>query len=147
MSDYTNICLSSCRKVVVERNYMYGFYRTRFTEQIPEQLNGCISYDDWTITIKSINKLFEELEKPTSKSFLLTVLTILTCTIGSIWSKIDSDRRKKKILDFIYRQNEKIFHKAGFHIDNPFECGLRMIQISVLSTGKIVDRIKSHNYE
>lgn len=76
---------------------------------------------------------------------------------------IDTKKRKKNILDFIHRQNEEIFHPAGFHIDNPFEYGLRMvkslniyikyivilfifqIQISILSTGKIIDRIKSHN--
>uniref|UniRef100_A0A0K0EN57 Ras modification protein ERF4 n=1 Tax=Strongyloides stercoralis TaxID=6248 RepID=A0A0K0EN57_STRER len=145
MNDFTDICLSSCRKIFVERNYKYGIYKTRFVEHIPEQLYPYVSYDEWLKTIRTINNLLEDLEEPNIKSYIITTLTILTCTIGSILGKIDTNKKKKKILDFIHCKNEEIFHPAGFHIDNPFECGLRMIQISILSTGKVVDRIKSHN--
>lgn len=43
MNEVTNICLSSCRKVFVERNYKNGIYKTCFTEQMPEQLHSCVS--------------------------------------------------------------------------------------------------------
>uniref|UniRef100_A0A0N5A372 Ras modification protein ERF4 n=1 Tax=Parastrongyloides trichosuri TaxID=131310 RepID=A0A0N5A372_PARTI len=140
MGDFVNVCLTSCQKVFVERDYRHGFYGTRFMEQMPEQLHNCVPYDDWIVTIKTINDLLEELEAVSAKSILRTTFSILTCTVGDVFNKAVTSAKRKEILDFIHRRNKEVFHSAGFHIDNPFDCGLRMIQISILSTGKILDR-------
>uniref|UniRef100_A0AC35U503 Erf4 domain-containing protein n=1 Tax=Rhabditophanes sp. KR3021 TaxID=114890 RepID=A0AC35U503_9BILA len=139
MPESLNIALYTCKKVTIEREYRFGKQLTMFEKMMPFEFEGCISHANFASTMDGINELLEKMEVPTTKSLYITLLSLATCTIANMLHKRHAQQIMEDMSDFIENQNEAVFHPAGYHLSNPFDSGLRFIEIYILSTGKYYD--------
>ncbi|CAD5214957.1 unnamed protein product [Bursaphelenchus xylophilus] len=106
------IALDNCHKIFVERDYSSGL-DVRFQRSFPSTLDGVIDENSWFYMIDNINSMFKKAE---------------SVNMGAIGETL-------MIRKFINEQNKNIFLPAGLCITDPIERGLRVLEITVLSSG------------
>ncbi|CAB3406146.1 unnamed protein product [Caenorhabditis bovis] len=125
--------LNQCRRVFIQRDYSKGL-DVRFETEFPPRFTGMIPRDVWENTIHRINKIFEDAEAINARTIFETVLGCVTCYCSRLVSTSIFDKKLIELKEFLKRENSEIYHKAGLHIMNPMERGLRVIEISILNT-------------
>ena len=130
------ISLDSCRKIFVERDYSDGII-VKFVKDFPPTLEGIISHENWTETIEKINSHFANAEKVCLGSIVESTLGLCTCYISRLFIKTEYQKELVKLRAYIENQNRNIFLPVGLCIADPMERGLRIIEVNILSTGKL----------
>ncbi|CAI5447736.1 unnamed protein product [Caenorhabditis angaria] len=125
--------LNQCRKVFIQRDYSQGL-DVRFETDFPSRLTEMISREVWENTIHRINKIFEEAESINATTIFETILGCFSCYCSRLVTKSLYEKKLIELKEFLRRENEEIYHRAGLHIMNPMERGLRVIEISLLNT-------------
>jgi len=136
MTNRADISLDTCRKAFVERDYSRGL-AIRFSIDLPKQLDGLIDVDVWEKTIGTINAEFAEADMVGLRSVGETVLSLFSCYISRLFLPSRYQKQLDKIRRYIERQNRSVFIPAGLYLIDPMERGLRVIEVNILSTGKI----------
>jgi len=126
--------LDSCQKTYVERDYSLGL-EVRFLRNFPAPLDGLIEPEDFYYTIDTINKLFQLAEEVNAGSVSETLIGFFTCYLVRLCSKTRYEKKLVEIRKFIDEQNQKIFIPAGLCMTDPIDRGLRVIEISFLTSG------------
>uniref|UniRef100_A0AC34QVH1 Golgin subfamily A member 7/ERF4 domain-containing protein n=1 Tax=Panagrolaimus sp. JU765 TaxID=591449 RepID=A0AC34QVH1_9BILA len=129
------ISLNSCRKVYIERDYSKGT-GVAFNTDFPVQLGGMIDKSDYENTIRQINSLFDEVEQVCLASVLETLVGCGTCYLNRFFTATRYEKQLEKIRDYIDNRNKNIFIPSGLYLMDPKEKGLRVLEISLLATGK-----------
>uniref|UniRef100_A0AC34EZB5 Golgin subfamily A member 7/ERF4 domain-containing protein n=1 Tax=Panagrolaimus sp. ES5 TaxID=591445 RepID=A0AC34EZB5_9BILA len=132
----TNILLDSCRKIYVERDYSNGT-GVAFQREMPLQLEGIIDYRIYEETITAINALFAEIEEVCIGSMLETFVSCGTCYINRYFVPTRYEKQLVKIRQYIDDRNKSVLIRSGICITDPMERGLRVLEISLLSTGQV----------
>jgi hypothetical protein len=130
------VSLDSCRKIFVDRDYSDGL-TVKFINDFPSALEGIVSRDDWEVTIDTINNAFAEAEEVCLSSVAETVVSFCTCYLSRLCLNTRYEKQIFKVRDFIERQNKRVFLPVGLCMTDPLEKGLRMLEINILSTGRI----------
>ncbi|KAH7723086.1 Golgin subfamily A member 7 [Aphelenchoides avenae] len=130
------VSLDSCRKIFVDRDYSDGL-GVKFVGEFPAALEGIISHEDWDDTIDTINSAFAEAEEVCWSSVLETLVSFCTCYLTRLCLKTRYEKQLAKIREFIEDRNRKVFLPVGLCMSDPMDKGLRVLEISILSTGKV----------
>jgi len=138
------ISLDSCRKVFVDRDYSQGL-TPRFVRELPQTLEGIINRQDWEEVIDTINREFAMAERVCASSAAETVFALLSCYITRLFAPTMYEKQLEKIRQYINEQNRKVFLPVGLHMLDPMERGLRIIEVSILTTGTLSSRPPSPN--
>ncbi|KAI1727357.1 golgin subfamily A member 7/ERF4 family domain-containing protein [Ditylenchus destructor] len=131
------VSLDSCRKIFVERDYSQGL-AVRFIKDFPSSLEGIVSRDDWEETIETINAEFTVAEQVCLASVAETVLGLFSCYISRLFFPTRYQKQLDKVRRYIDVQNKRIFLPVGLCLLDPMERGLRIIEINILSTGRVI---------
>lgn len=126
------IILNQCRKIFIQRDYSKGL-DVQFEAEYPARLTEKVPRDVWENTIVRINRIFADAEAITPQTIFETVLGCFTCYASYAITKSTYRRKLDELQEFLNRENREIYHHVGFHIRNPMERGLRVLEISLLS--------------
>ncbi|CAL2038982.1 hypothetical protein CAEBREN_21441 [Caenorhabditis brenneri] len=129
------IILNQCRKlngqIFIQRDYSKGL-DVQFETEYPARFTEKISRDTWENTIVNINKYFADAEAITGRSIFETIIGCVTCYASYLVMKSNYRRKLDELQQYIDAQNQNIYHRVGFHIRNPMERGLRVLEIALL---------------
>ncbi|CAI2352363.1 unnamed protein product [Caenorhabditis sp. 36 PRJEB53466] len=130
------IILNQCRKlngqIFIQRDYSKGL-DVQFEAEYPARLTEKVSRDVWENTIVRINRIFADAEAITAPTVFETLLGCFTCYASYGISKSTYRKKLDELQEFLDRENREIYHHVGFHIRNPMERGLRVLEISLLT--------------
>uniref|UniRef100_A0A915ETK5 Ras modification protein ERF4 n=1 Tax=Ditylenchus dipsaci TaxID=166011 RepID=A0A915ETK5_9BILA len=136
------VSLDSCRKIFVDRDYSHGL-PVRFIKDYPPSLDGIVSREDWEETIETINNEFAKAEQVCLGSIAETLFGLCTCYISRLFFPTRYEKQLDKIRRYIEAQNKRLFLPVGLCMLDPMERGLRIIEINILSTGRLVSHTSS----
>uniref|UniRef100_A0A1I7V0P8 Ras modification protein ERF4 n=1 Tax=Caenorhabditis tropicalis TaxID=1561998 RepID=A0A1I7V0P8_9PELO len=129
------IILNQCRKlngqIFIQRDYSKGL-DVQFETEYPARLTEKVPRDVWESTITNINTIFSEAEAITTRSIFETVFGCMTCYASYLFLKSRYTAKLEKLQRVLDVENERIYHPVGFHIRNPMERGLRVLEIAHL---------------
>ncbi|CAO4372489.1 unnamed protein product [Caenorhabditis nigoni] len=129
------IILNQCRKlngqIFIQRDYTRGL-DVQFEAEYPARLTEKVPRDVWENTITRINRIFADAEAITPQTIFETVLGCFTCYASYLVTKSTYCRKLDELQEFLDRENRDIYHHVGFHIRNPMERGLRVLEIAML---------------
>uniref|UniRef100_A0A0N5AGL9 Ras modification protein ERF4 n=1 Tax=Syphacia muris TaxID=451379 RepID=A0A0N5AGL9_9BILA len=133
------IPLSNCHKIFVQRDYSKGL-GVQFEVRYPAGLEGKISEETWRNTIETLNEHYNKAEKVCCSTVMETLIGCFSCYISRIFSKTQYEKQLVEIKRFIDEQNETIYIPAGLHLTDPIERGMRVFEISILTSSAAVNR-------
>uniref|UniRef100_A0A1I7RPJ1 Ras modification protein ERF4 n=1 Tax=Bursaphelenchus xylophilus TaxID=6326 RepID=A0A1I7RPJ1_BURXY len=128
------IALDNCHKIFVERDYSSGL-DVRFQRSFPSTLDGVIDENSWFYMIDNINSMFKKAESVNMGAIGETLVSFFTCYLVRLCTTTRYEKQLQMIRKFINEQNKNIFLPAGLCITDPIERGLRVLEITVLSSG------------
>ncbi|XP_071947030.1 golgin subfamily A member 7-like [Antedon mediterranea] len=118
-------------RVFVQRDYSGGT-SVKFQSKLPTELVDKIDRHLFEHTVNRLNEFYADAEKYGAVTYCegcfacLTAYTILLCM------ETHYEKCLKQAARFIQQQNDEIYVPRGLLITDPFERGLRVIEISIL---------------
>ncbi|CAD5210165.1 unnamed protein product [Bursaphelenchus okinawaensis] len=131
------IALDNCHKLFVERDYSAGL-DVRFQRSFPQNLEGIIDENSWYYLIDNINSMFKRAEAVNMGSIGETLVSFFTCYLIRLCTTTRYEKQLMMIRKFIDEQNKNVFLPVGLCVTDPIERGLRVLEITVLSSGGAV---------
>uniref|UniRef100_A0A0M3HY77 Ras modification protein ERF4 n=2 Tax=Ascaris TaxID=6251 RepID=A0A0M3HY77_ASCLU len=134
-----NVPLNTCNKIFVQRDYSKGL-GVQFDTSFPAALEGKISEEEWNHTITTLNAHYNKAEEVCCASVMETLLGCLSCYISRVFTKTQYEKQLLEISTFLSEQNRNVYLPVGLHLTDPIERGLRVFEISLITTSPVLQR-------
>uniref|UniRef100_A0A914ZHJ9 Ras modification protein ERF4 n=1 Tax=Parascaris univalens TaxID=6257 RepID=A0A914ZHJ9_PARUN len=134
-----NVPLNTCNKIFIQRDYSKGL-GVQFDTSFPAALEGKISEEEWNHTITTLNSHYNKAEEVCCASVMETLLGCLSCYISRVFTKTQYEKQLLEISTFLSEQNRNVYLPVGLHLTDPIERGLRVFEISLITTSPVLQR-------
>uniref|UniRef100_H2YYU1 Ras modification protein ERF4 n=1 Tax=Ciona savignyi TaxID=51511 RepID=H2YYU1_CIOSA len=118
------------KRIYIQRDYSNGM-AVRFQTRFPNELDGKISPEAFAHTISVLNEKYQEAEQMSCSTYCESCMACLTGYL--LLMCIDTHYKKvlKSISKYIDDQNNTVYWPKRILIKDPFESGLRSIEIVI----------------
>eukprot|EP00127_Corallochytrium_limacisporum_P000124 Clim_evm7s5 gene=Clim_evmTU7s5 len=123
---------------IVERDYRKGL-DVRFDWQVPDSLMGKIDSRAFEATVGELNAMFADAHKWSVHTYLRGFLNCCTWCIVDAVQRPQYELALDQISDYIARKNQDLFEPMGYHLTDPRDYGLRMMEVVELPLSSRID--------
>ncbi|XP_071828392.1 golgin subfamily A member 7-like [Apostichopus japonicus] len=118
-------------KVFIQRDYSDGT-AVKFQTKLPADIHDRVDSDTFERFVEKINQYYAEAEGIGCSTYLQGCFACLTAHTALLCMQTQYDKNLKRCTEYIKEQNIGIFLPKGLKVIDPFERGLRVIEILVL---------------
>ncbi|XP_033632501.1 golgin subfamily A member 7-like [Asterias rubens] len=118
-------------KVFVQRDYSDGMV-VKFQTKLPLDINDRVDQKTFETTIHRLNEIYGTAESLKLRVFCEGCLACLTGYLALICLETHYAKHVKEAATYIQTMNEEVFGPRGLIIVDPYERGLRVIEIAIL---------------
>eukprot|EP01137_Pigoraptor_chileana_P034390 Opistho-2@26862 len=118
------------RKILIQRDYSHGMaVRYEETPQVQPLTGTPLSSASVQRTVQGLNEIFYAAEHIGCCGYFEGCLACLS-GFALYWCiRSPYEKSIQQMREFVHDENERVYHPSGFHIKDPMENGLRMIEI------------------
>ncbi|XP_038046642.1 golgin subfamily A member 7-like isoform X2 [Patiria miniata] len=118
-------------KVFIQRDYSDGM-KVKFQTKLPLEINDRIDQRMFETTVIRLNEIYGDAEALKARIFCEGCLICLTGYLALLCVKSHYERKVKEAARYIQSQNDEVYAPRGLVLVDPFERGLRVIEIVIL---------------
>jgi len=132
--------LNSYQKVFIQRDYSDGT-NVKFQTKFPQDLEGKIDRPSFDLLVNTLNSVYAEAEKMSSRTYCEGCLSCLTAYIAYVCIDSHYEKCLRRVSKFIQEQNETVWIPHGLLVTDPADRGLRVIEIAILG-----EQVTNHSW-
>ncbi|XP_022080771.1 golgin subfamily A member 7-like [Acanthaster planci] len=118
-------------KVFIQRDYSDGML-VKFQAKLPLDLNDRVDQKTFETTINRLNEIYSDAETLKARVFCEGCLICLTGYLALLCVKTHYEKQVKEAARYLQTQNEEVYAPRGLMMVDPFERGLRVIEVVIL---------------
>ncbi|XP_072026743.1 golgin subfamily A member 7-like isoform X2 [Amphiura filiformis] len=118
-------------KVFIQRDYSEGT-QVRFHTKLPADLCDRIDQSTFESTINRLNEIYADAESLGARTYMEGCFSCMTAYTLLLCMETHYDKCLKKAALYLQQQNDEVYVPRGLLITDPFERGLRVIEIAIL---------------